>query len=150
MTPRRSLGCSSRDVPEQTGSFSFGNSTGGRRTQVAPRCGFEPAVACLALVLLAPICLAQEDKKAAPAVVSEVRDTAAMFDDAVVRKAKTSLLQLEAASNVPTFIETVRNTGGGPLHEVVTRNAAKWGKDGVYILIDRDERRDRRDRDGEG
>jgi glc operon protein GlcG len=103
---------------------------------------FAPLVATVVIAIGWNTCLAQDSKKDAPASepASDIRDAAAIFDEDAVRKARASIRELEGSTKVPTLIETIRTTGGDPLHELVTRNAARWGKDGVYILIDRNER----------
>jgi len=72
---------------------------------------------------------------------SEIRDTARIFDPEVVRKAIASLQGMENKARLTTLIETVESVSDGSIVEVAARNARRWGKEGLYILIDKDDRK---------
>jgi len=76
-----------------------------------------------------------------PSASSEVSDAAKMFDQESVVKATDQLARSERATGVPVFIETVDDLGGDTIETVIARHARRRGKDGVYVLIDKKDRK---------
>lgn len=78
---------------------------------------------------------AREPVPIAAAPVSDVRDTAGLFGEEAVAKAKERLQQVERAYRVPVVIETLDTLGGAVLTDVATRHARREVGQGVFILL---------------
>jgi glc operon protein GlcG len=87
--------------------------------------------------LLATAARGQEGR----ATGSDVRDTAKMFSADAVSKAKAELEKVERSTGVATMIETVDSIGSDPIDVVLSRHARRWGKDGIFILVDKKDRK---------
>jgi uncharacterized protein GlcG (DUF336 family) len=72
---------------------------------------------------------------------SEIRDGAGIFEPEIIRKAIASLQNMEKKARLTTLIETVESVSDGSIVEVAARNARTWGMEGLYILIDKDDRK---------
>jgi glc operon protein GlcG len=83
---------------------------------------------------------AQEPKTDGRATSSDVRDAAAMFGGTATRRAEDELADIERSSSIATLIETVRSVDDEPA-AVAARKAKEWGGLGLYILIDRQDRK---------
>jgi len=97
--------------------------------------------AVLAFGLVPGSARGQDENGPARGLVSDVEDGARMFDADAVRKARNDLLRVEQETRIATRIETVAQVDDEPIREVLTRKARRWGKGGVFVLIDKKDRK---------
>jgi glc operon protein GlcG len=75
------------------------------------------------------------------APVSDVNDAARLFRAESAAAARDSLRQLEREAGVVTVVETVPSLDGGSPAEAVNRRTRGWKHDGLFILIDKKDRK---------
>jgi len=99
--------------------------------------------AALMLLLPAPAGLAAQEPRgdAPPSAASDVRDGAGLFSPEAARQARDDLAKLEREGKLAVLIETVEGFGGEPIREVLAGRARRWGHEGLYVLIDKADRR---------
>lgn len=78
---------------------------------------------------------------ATPASASDVRDNARLFSDAAVKQSTDQLERMERETGVPARIETIDSLKGQPLNRVFEQQARRWGKQGVFVLIAKAEKK---------
>ncbi len=86
--------------------------------------------------------LGQDTPASTSKTLSTVRDTAGMFGAEAVQKAKARLQKIEQTYHVPTVVESDEFASvEAPIETVALRRARATGFEGIFILLERKERK---------
>jgi glc operon protein GlcG len=91
----------------------------------------------LALGAFLTSALAQDPRFEFPGVSTPVRDAAKLFSAEAVRKAAAEIDRVERETKASVLVETVETAGDQPVKALAAANARRWGRHGIYVLIDK-------------
>jgi len=107
-----------------------------------PTIRYRFVAAVLPFVLYASVAFAQDVRFEFPGVSTGVRDTAKVFSEEAVRNTKAEIDRIERESKASILIETVDSVGkDSSVKAAAASNARRWGREGVYVLIDKNDHR---------
>ncbi len=99
------------------------------------------AITLFTASLLATTTLGQDSRFEFPGVSTGLRDEAKVFSPEAVRKAKGEIDRIERETRASILIETVNSVADEAVKTVAAANARRWGREGMYVLIDKNDHR---------